>query len=190
MALTCRATCYPSMVCRAVSSTDNSNNITTVWKDTVQYLGRIKVSRWSHKLVPTINDKSFVGKKFHSFLVHQVCGEKFHNFIHHHYSITTFVDSQFSNSTKQLRAFQQNFSCSSSELSWELSLADSEMDESTLLTRVCRFHAWCSTQWPDSNKRCLVSVGREPPHQLPGVGGSISRLPGRSLCLELPISVS
>jgi len=36
----------------------------------------------------------------------------------------------------------------------------------------------CSTQWPGSNSRCLVSGGEEPPHQLPGVAGSISNPSG------------
>ena len=34
-----------------------------------------------------------------------------------------------------------------------------------------------STGWPNSNRRCLVSGGGEPPHQLSGIAGSVSSPP-------------
>jgi len=64
--------------------------------------------------------------------VHQVCGEKFHDFFHHHlhtFMVFQLYKTAMSISTKTLR--------SSGGFSLKLSLAYSEMDESTLLTHVC-----------------------------------------------------
>ena len=64
--------------------------------------------------------------------VHQVCGEKFCNFFHHH--LHTFMAFQL---YKIVTSVSMKASCSSCEFSLKLSLAYSEMDESTILTHVC-----------------------------------------------------
>ena len=81
--------------------------------------------------------KSFEGEKFRVCWVHQVYEEKFRDF----FSITTFIHRGFPILQNRYERFNESFG-SSSEFSLKLSLAYSEMDESTLLTRVCRFHAF------------------------------------------------
>ena len=80
----------------------------------------------------TVNDKSFEGEKFRGLLGSSGMREKFRDFFHHH--LRTFMVFQL---YKAATSISMKASCSSREFSLKLSLAYSEMDESTLLTRVC-----------------------------------------------------
>ena len=76
-------------------------------------------------------------KSFVDCWIHQVSREKFHGFDHHHlHGFTVFQNNymRFNKTSCQL----------SLEPRLELSLADSEMDESAILTHasVCRFYAF------------------------------------------------
>jgi len=71
-------------------------------------------------------------KSFAVCWVHQVCGEKFRDFIHHH--LRTFMVFQF---YKTAMSVSTKTSHSSGEFYLKLSLANLEMDESTLQTHVC-----------------------------------------------------
>ena len=64
-----------------------------------------KIVLQSIGIIITVNDKSFEGEKFRGLLGSSgMWGKVFINF-----SITTFIYSRFSNSTKQLQAFQRKF---------------------------------------------------------------------------------
>ena len=76
-------------------------------------------------------------KSFVVCWVHQVCGVKFCDFFHHH--LHTFMVFRLYKTTMRISTKALH---SSSEFSLKPSLAYSEMDESTLLTRLCRFHAF------------------------------------------------
>ena len=71
--------------------------------------------------------------------VYQVCGEKYRDFFHHH--LHTFMVFQL---YKTATSVSMKASHSSHEFSLKLSLAYSEMDESTYITETCvyRFHAF------------------------------------------------
>ena len=55
----------------------------------------------------TVNDKSFEGEKFRGLLGSSGMRGKVSRF----FSITTFIHSWFSNSTKQLQVFQESYEC-------------------------------------------------------------------------------
>ena len=88
---------------------------------------------WSlHEI--TVNDKSFEGEKFRGFLGSSGMRGKVSRFFP---SPPSYIHG-FQTAT----SFSTKASHSSCEFSLKLSSACSEMDESTLLTRVCRFHAF------------------------------------------------
>ena len=92
-------------------------------------------------------------KSFAVCWVHQVCGEKFCDFYHHH--LHTFMVYQL---YKTATSVSTKASCSSREFSLKLSLAYSEMDESTLLKHVSHFPGW---PWSHRRRRAKVELAVE-----------------------------
>ena len=102
----------------------------------------------------TINDKSFEGEKFRGLLGSSGMwvSQFFPSLPSYIHGFPT-LQNIYERFTKAL--------CSSHEFSLKLSLAFSEMDKSTLLTRVCTFHALIPG-WPCSHRRRRATVEVSP----------------------------
>ena len=107
----------------------------------------------------TVNDKSFKGEKFRGLLGSSVMWGKVSRFF---FFITTFIHSWFSNSTKQLRAFQRKLCVNSSgefSLKTVISILGNGREYFTD-TCVCRFHeeTWEEKSYSGSESELTASL--------------------------------
>jgi len=119
----------------------------------------------------TVNDKSFKGEKFHGLLGSSGMWGKVSQFFPIMTLIHTFMIFQL---YKTATSVSMKASCSSCEFSLKLSLAYSEMDESTCITETCvqiscfkcsrmtmqsqeKSYSWSESEMKQTTNRFLVS---------------------------------